>query len=168
LIWEGFVKVDAEDFRRVYESMNDDALLAVNRDELVEIAQQCYDAEVARRGLGAGEEIASPDVDGPVAAGGAEGMVELATFTDVDDARLARALLKAAEIPCYLENSDPSAGWIGQPGMGGFRLSVPPEWVEQAKEILETEISEDELAAQAEAAGELEEEEETGEIHGPE
>ena len=154
------MKVDAEDFRRVYESMNDDALLAVKRDELVEMAQQCYDAEVARRGLGAGEEIVAPEAEGAEAAGGSEGMVELATFTDVDDARLARALLKAAEIPCYLENSDPTASWIGKPGMGGFRLSVPPEWVEQAKEVLETEISEEELAAQAEAAGEFEEEEE--------
>jgi hypothetical protein len=52
-----FVKVDAEDFRRVYESMNDDALLGVKRDELVEVAQQCYDVEVARRGLTAMEEV---------------------------------------------------------------------------------------------------------------
>src|SRR5580658_6397994 len=101
------MKVDAEDFRRVYESMNDDALLAVKRDELVEMAQQCYDVEVARRGL-APEETAEPDAGASETAGPSEEMVELATFLDVDDARMALALLKAAEIPCYLENGDPS------------------------------------------------------------
>jgi hypothetical protein len=154
------VKVDAEDFRRVYESMNDDALLAVNRDELVEVAQQCYDVEVSRRGL-AREEAAGPDASGSKAPGQDEEMVEVATFTDVDDARMARALLKAAEIPCWLENEDSLAmGWIGTPGFGKFRLSVPPDCLEQAREVLETQISDEELAAQAEAAGELEEEEE--------
>jgi hypothetical protein len=144
------MKVDAEDFRRVYESMNDDALLAVNRGDLVETAQQCYDAEVVRRGL-AGEEASAPDLGSPAPGENPE-TVEVATFTDIDDARLARELLKAAEIPCYLENSDPT-------GMGLFRLSVPPDCVEPAREVLETQISDEELAAQAEAAGELEEEE---------
>jgi hypothetical protein len=159
------MKVDAEDFRRVYESMNDDALLAVKREELVPVAQQCYDIEVARRGL-AGEEVEEAEAVAPEAAGESEEMVELATFTDVDDARMARELLKSAEIPCYLQNDDPLAGnWIGGAGQGAFRLSVPPEWLEQAREILETEISDEELAAQAEAAAELEElEEEAAEL----
>jgi hypothetical protein len=155
------MKVDAEDFRRVYESMNDDALLAVKREDLVPVAQQCYDVEVARRGL-AGEPIEETASPGPEAPGESEEMVELATFTDVDDARMARELLKAAEIPCYLQNDDPlAANWIGGAGQGAFRLSVPPEWLEQAREILETEISDEELAAQAEAAA-LEEEEAAG------
>jgi hypothetical protein len=149
------MKVDAEDFRRVYESMNDDALLAVNRDDLVEMAQECYDAEVARRGL-AGELASAPGAGSP-APGESPTMVEVATFTDLEDARLARELLKAAEIPCDLENSDPT-------GLGVFRLSVPPDCVEPAHEVLETQISDEELAAQAEAAGELEEEEEEEEV----
>jgi Putative prokaryotic signal transducing protein len=148
------MKVDAEDFRRVYESMNDTALLAVNREDLVAVAQQCYDAEVARRGLAAAGESVEAEAEAAEAAGESAAMVELATFTDVDDARMARALLEAAEIPCYLANDDPMAGsWTG---IGGFRLSVPTEWLEQAQEVLETQISDEELAAQAEAA-ELEE-----------
>jgi hypothetical protein len=155
------MKVDVEDFRRVYESMNDEALLAVNRDDLVEVAQQCYDVEVARRGLAAGQTADAPGADSPEAPGESEEMAEVATFTNVDDARMARALLKAAEIPCYLQNDDPAAGnWMGAPGLGGFRLSVPPSWVEQAREVLDTQISDEELAAQAEAAGALEEDEE--------
>jgi hypothetical protein len=155
------MKVDAEDFRRVYENMNDGALLAVKREDLVALAQQCYDVELARRGLADGQTAApeAASLEAAVAFAGDE-MVELAIFTDVDDARLALALLKAAEIPCYLENDDPLAGnWIGGPGQGKFRLSVPPDWLGQAREVLETEISDEELAAQAEAAGELEAEE---------
>jgi putative signal transducing protein len=163
------MKVDAEDFKRVYESMNDDALLAVKRDELVEVAQQIYDAELARRGLAGPEDVADPEAGIPQAAPSTGDMVEVATFTDVDDARMARDLLKAAEIPCYLENSDLAAGnWIGKPGMGGFRLSVPPDFVEQAQEVLDTEISDEELAAQAEAAGVLEEDEAESEEETPE
>jgi hypothetical protein len=156
------VKVDAEDFRRVYENMNDDALLAVNRDELVEVAQQCYDVEVARRNLiGVDEEEVAAEAVAEEESDLRRDWAEVATFTDVDDARMALALLKAAEIPCYLENSDPTAaGWIGQPGFGAFRLSVPPLLLDPAREILETGISEEELAAQAEAAAILEEGEE--------
>lgn len=149
------MKVDAEDFRRVYDSMNDETLLAVNRDELVEVARQCYDVEIARRGLTATAEaeIAAAPED----AGEREEMVEVATFTDMGDARLARALLKSAEIPCYVENDAALPGnLISNPGLGGFRLSVPPSWLEQAREVLDTRISDEELAAQAEAAGELE------------
>ena len=44
-----------------------------------------------------------------------------------------------------------------------------PGKLEEAREVLEAEISEEELAAQAEAAGELEEEEEEAEkTHGTE
>ncbi len=149
------MKVDAEDFRRVYDSMNDQALLAVNRDELVEVARQCYDVELGRRGLrpAAKAEIAAA----PQHAGKPEGMVEAATFTDIEDARLARALLEGAEIPCYLENDAALPGnTISNPGLGGFRLSVPPEWVGMAREVLDTQVSDEELAAQAEAAGEAE------------
>jgi hypothetical protein len=143
--------------------MNDDALLAVNRDELVEVAQQCYDAEVARRNLiEVDKEEAAADAAAEEESAIRQEMVEVATFSDVDDARMALALLKAAEIPCYLENSDPSlaGSWMGQPGFGAFRLTVPPILLDQAREVLETEISEEELAAQAEAAAEVEEEEE--------
>jgi hypothetical protein len=162
------MKVDAEDFRRVYEGMNDAALLAVKREDLVPVAQQCYDVEVARRGL-AGKPAEEAEVAGPETPGVSVEMVELATFTDVEDARMARELLKAAEIPCYLQNDDPLAGnWIGASGQGAFRLSVPVEWLEQAQEVLETEISDEELAAQAEAAAEWEAEEEAAELDEPE
>ena len=75
------MKVGADDFRRVYESLNDEALLAVKRDELVELAQQCYDVEVAARGLAARDDAAAVVPPGnPEAAGDGEELVEVAGF----------------------------------------------------------------------------------------
>jgi hypothetical protein len=149
------MKVDADDFRRVYESLNDEALLAVKRDELVDVAQQCYDVEVAKRGLAARDDAAVSAPGSAEPAG--EELAEAATFTDADDARLARDLLAAAEIPSYLATDAKLPGNMSAPN--GFRLSVSPALLEQAREILDSRISDEELAAQAEAAGELEPEE---------
>jgi hypothetical protein len=146
------VKVDADDFRRVYESLNDEALLAVKRDELVVVAQQCYDVEVAKRGLAARDDAAVPAPGSAEPA--VEELVEVATFADPDDARLARDLLQSAEIPSYLATDAKLPGNMSVPG--GFRLSVSPSLLEQAREVLDTRVSDEELAAQAEAAGELE------------
>jgi hypothetical protein len=151
------VKVDADDFRRVYESLNDEALLAVKRDELVEVAQQCYDVEVAQRGLTAHDDAAAVPAPGSAEAA-TEELVEVATFTDADDARLARDLLASAEIPAYLAADATLPGNMSAPS--GFRLSVSPFLVDQAREVLDSRISDEELAAQAEAAAEAEEKEE--------
>jgi hypothetical protein len=147
------VKVDADDFRRVYDSLNDEALLAVKRDDLVEVARQCYDVEVAKRGLAARHDAAAPAPASAAAA--SEELVEVATFTDVDDARLARDLLQSAEIPSYLANDAKLPGNMSAPS--GFRLSVSPSLLDQAREVLDTQVSDEELAAQAEAAAEKEE-----------
>jgi hypothetical protein len=147
------VKVDADDFRRVYESLNDEALLAVKRDELVEVAQQCYDVEVAHRGLMASADAAAGPAPASAEAASEE-LVEVATFTDADDARLARDLLASAEIPSYLATDAKLPGNMSAPS--GFRLSVAPSLLEQAREVLDSRVSDEELAAQAEAAAELE------------
>jgi len=135
--------------------LNDEALLAVKRDDLVEVARQCYDVEVAKRGLAARDDAAAVSAPGSAAAGASEELVEVATFTDVDDARLARDLLQSAEIPSYLATDAKLPGNMSAPS--GFRLSVSPSLLEQAREILDTQVSDEELAAQAEAAAEKEE-----------
>ena len=45
------MKVSAEDFRRQYADLSDEALLDVDRQDLVELARTCYDEELARRQL---------------------------------------------------------------------------------------------------------------------
>ena len=43
------MQIDLDHIRRHYTSLSDEALLDINRAELVEAAQQCYDDELARR-----------------------------------------------------------------------------------------------------------------------
>jgi hypothetical protein len=144
------MEVSLEDFRRHFELLSDETLLSTDREELTEGGRQCYDEEIARRGLNspAAEEIAEEAHQ----ANPGEELVLIATYLIPDEANLARGLLQSAEIPFRMENE--------LAPLGGFqlRLLVPRAFEEEALAVLESEISEEELAAQAEAAGEMEEE----------
>lgn len=144
------MQIDLDDFKRHYAMLSDDALLEINRDELVDAARVCYDAELADR------KLARPDAEENVSAlahpgeevPGTEGGLELvATFLTIEEANFARGLLQSADISCSFEN-DEAAAWSG---MGELRLMVPASAYDRACEILETEISEEDLIAQAEA-----------------
>jgi Putative prokaryotic signal transducing protein len=136
------MEVSPDDFRRLYSSLSDIGLRTIQRDDLTDIARQCYDQELASRGLSLTPAEVEPDPDEP--AGDAADMVELATFTSYEEGKLARAMLASAEIPSYLEDLRSSIG-------AAMRLFVPAEFLEQAQEILESELSDEELARQAEA-----------------
>jgi hypothetical protein len=147
------VEVNLDDFRRHFERLSDETLLATDREELVESARGCYDEEVERRGLNAPpaedavEEEASAHETTP-----AEELVLIATFNIPEEASLARGLLESAEIPFQLENEHASMGVFQ------LRMLVPAAFEQEALEILETQISDEDLAAQAEAAAPLEDE----------
>jgi len=151
------MNVSADDFRRHFELLSDAALLATSRDDLTEGARTCYDEEVSRRELDKPADTQEVGVgDGAAELQGeeesaAEELVSIATFSFAEEASLARGLLESASIPSRIA-SDYVA--MGQPD---FQLLVPKEFEEHALEVLAYEISEEELAAQAEAAGALEE-----------
>jgi hypothetical protein len=142
------VTIDTDEIRRHYELLTDQALLATNRDDLVPAAQAIYDEEVDKRGLNKPAEPAPEGAPEPEAGEPqevAEGLVSVGSFTVVDEARFARGLLQGGQIPCGLVNdkADPMV----------LLLMVPESHVDAALEILAGEISDEELAAQAEAAG---------------
>jgi hypothetical protein len=142
------MNVSADDFRRHFELLSDAALLGTNRDDLTEGARTCYDEEVTRRGLDEPSEAIEEEV--MQAESEEEQMVEIATFAVAEEASLARGLLDSAGIPLRI-----ATNYVAM-GPAEFHLLVPKEFEEHAIEILEHEISDEELAAQAEAAGELE------------
>ncbi|HEY3826299.1 MAG TPA: DUF2007 domain-containing protein [Bryobacteraceae bacterium] len=149
------MEIRLDDFRRHYELLSDEALLDVNRTDLVEAARTCYDEEVTRRGLNAPaveEAVEEQAVTHQTAPG--DELVLIAAYSVYDEANLARGLLESAEIPYQLQNEYLALGGIE------LRLVVPAAYEEEALQILDSEISEEELAAQAEAAGMLEEESE--------
>ena len=145
------MQIDPEDFKRHYALLSDDALLEMDRDELVDTARVCYDAELAERNLtspDAEENASSADHPGDDAPGQTEdGLQLVATFLSVEEANFARGLLQSADIPCSFENEQA----VGFSGIGELRLMVPASAYDHACEVLETEISEEDLIAQAEA-----------------
>jgi hypothetical protein len=81
-------------------------------------------------------------------------LIQVAAFLHPHEAKVARAELEAENIPCFLNNERTlDIDWLLASMMGGYRLLVPARFADQAREILESRISDEELAAQAEAAG---------------
>ncbi len=151
------MQIDPEDFKRHYALLSDDALLEINADELVDAARPYYDAELAERNLALPDNEdnaaqASSQTDGRI-----EGDLQLvATFLSIEEGNFARGLLQSADISCSFQN-DQAAAWTG---IGELRLMVPASSYDQACEILDSSISEEDLIAQAEAEAEVSEDEE--------
>jgi hypothetical protein len=164
---------DPEYLRRHYSSLSDDALLAIDRDELVETAQQCYDAELNTRDLPARSSVRktvraqvptrSNDLsDEEVEAEGdsfetgdspdwldeaAEvySVVAAPGTTAEDAASGARNVLEAADIPCHLELIETPEEKI--PPTNRWRLLVPGNFHLQATSTLERDIFNHEFEA---------------------
>lgn len=66
--------------------------------------------------------------------------VPAAEFYSAAQARAAHALLRSAAIPSFLKGT-----------ITAIKLMVPPYYLEQAHELLDSRISEEQLIAQAEA-----------------
>jgi hypothetical protein len=153
------MQIDLQRLKQQYSSLSDSALLAIDRSELVETAQQCYDAEIAERGLsrrrrpkpadpGAEEEEAQYDDNQQYADEEPDwleeasevysrtALTETAASEDVVDARDA---LEAAGIPCYLERTE-IAEEAPSPATHRWRVLVPGQLNQQATSILERDM----------------------------
>jgi hypothetical protein len=98
------MQTSREDYVRHFSELSDEALMEVPREDLVQVAQDCLDEELARRGLGNAEteeaieaEPAGPESHEP-------NMVVVAEYQDVAEADLARSLLRSAGIEAMLMN----------------------------------------------------------------
>ena len=130
------MKVSAEDFRRQYAGLSDEALLDVDRRDLVDVARTCYDEELARRQLKASLPAAAASAPQPHEEGEEFAVAE--TYVSQEEAKLARELLQTAGIRAHL-------------GRGGLTLLVPASTREDAREVLDAQVSDDELAKAAAA-----------------
>jgi hypothetical protein len=104
------MSIDPKYLREQYASLSDDALMAIDRAELVEAARRCYDEEVAHR-----RENAALDNE-PLSDGEKPDWLNDASevFSRVDlrgtviapDIAAARDALEAEGIPCHLDLSE--------------------------------------------------------------
>jgi hypothetical protein len=146
--------VNLDDVRRHYASLSDKAFQELDRTELVEAAQRCYDEELARRkpsGLTktvdqtAEFENQLPDGDNEPQwmeeASEVYSQVDRAGAMPAPDIANARDALEAAGIPCYLDLSDPPEEEPPPPKPTRlWRLMVPGNLNQRATSILERDI----------------------------
>jgi hypothetical protein len=146
--------VDLGYLRRHYASLSDEALNAVDRAELVETAQKCYDEELVRRmprGLTKPFDQTG-DLGGQLPDGDEkpEWLDEASeVYSQVDSAGAvpapeianAREALEGAGIPCYLEISIPPEEEPPPPtSIRLWRLMVPGNLNQRATSVLERDI----------------------------
>jgi hypothetical protein len=148
--------IDVDGLRKQVEMLSDEALLEVQREDLVDAALAVYNAEVESRGLAwpdatgiSGEEAAPADPEGD--------LVSIAKYESAEEARFARTLLINEGIPVWYAGELSPDKMSGDP-KAGLELITKTDFLEQAQLVLSTEVSDEELARQAEEAGEEEEE----------
>lgn len=157
------MRIDPAEIQKRFAAMDDDALLDVDRDELSEMAQGIFDEEIARRGLGEGEdadgipelEVSYGEDGEPVDVDGEEGVeapewmedaVCVCTFettpgsTAVGDVVKARAVLLAAEIPCTMAVNELPPAREGHPPRKEVALFVPGPVHLHAVSILDRDL----------------------------
>jgi len=166
------MKADPEFVREHYKSLSDEELLAVDRSDLVEMAQKYYDAEVGRRGLA---RVRTPDRPSSVPVPpdnppvekvetGREALESDDTPPWLDEAveaysivvhpdaesRVADAcqVLETAGIPCCSELIELTPEEKRpHPGTHRWRILVPANLNERAMSTLERDLSNPEFEA---------------------
>ena len=137
---------DPEYLFRHHASLSDEALLEIDRAELVETAQKCYDDELERRKLPS-QRISLPGSaeveDKPEWLGEANevfSQLNYAGAVAAPEIANARAALEAAGIPCFVDISDQEEEPPPQKSMKVWRLMVPGNLNQRAASILERDI----------------------------
>lgn len=152
------MEIDVESLRRYYSSLSDEALMALDREDLTEVAQKCWDGEIARRGInelpesdaasddGAGE--AETSSEGELDPGWLEDAVCACSFAgDPGGSPAADAVkvLDDAGIPCEVTTVEvPSAAGRQE---YEYRVMVPAALNLKASSILDKELFNPELEA---------------------
>jgi len=146
------MQLDLDDLRRHYRSLSDDELLAMDREELVEAAQRCYDEELAERGLTsqdeepAGQEYGEADFETGEEADWLEDAACACSFVSqpggsaATDAGNARAALQDAGLLCQVSVVEVSAATGDYPAQHEYRVMVPGALNLIATSILDKEV----------------------------
>jgi hypothetical protein len=140
---------DPEYLRQHYASMSDEALLAIDRNELVETAQKCYDEELQRR-----EQTSHAGEEQPEKPEWIEEASEVFARADppgtvpAPDIANARDALEAAGIPCHLDLSEIPEEEAAPKPTHLWRLMVPGNLNLHATSVLERDVFNADLEAE--------------------
>jgi pimeloyl-ACP methyl ester carboxylesterase len=132
------LKLNPEDIRRHYHGLADGELLALDRDDLTDIARGCYDEEIEARGLRSKAARRQTPAEAPPEATTEHEVfdepVSLGYFGQRESMH-ARAMLRDAGIPCYVENE--FSPYADLTLTGSHRLMVSAARLDEAREALE-------------------------------
>lgn len=150
------MKPDVTELRRHYASMSDDALLAIERSDLTDVAQRCYDEEVAKRRIAPGDDAAeaTPESDVEIEPDwleNAAGACSFDSFPGQDgthDLEEARGILESAEIPCHVQVTQLDESQGGPQPHYLYELLVPGSRILPATSILDQKFFNPRLEAQ--------------------
>jgi hypothetical protein len=151
--------IDAEHLRQHYASLSDEELIELDRNDLTEVAQKCYDREIERRGLSTDESDsidedkaamdrwveAGDDVEDETSDEDEEPFVACA-FSDyrggssAADAAEAHAALQAAGIPSRIEVVEVEPEPVNPVPRTEYQVIVPSGLSLQATSVLDKEI----------------------------
>ena len=135
--------IDPKYLREQYASLSDEALMAINRADLVETAQRCYDDELARRRVTRPAPGEDDKPDWLEDASEVFSRVDRPGALPADDIADARDALQAEGIPCYLDLAElPKAEEAPAPNPPThvWRVMVPGNLNLRATSVLDRDI----------------------------
>jgi hypothetical protein len=130
--------------------LSDEALVALERSDLVEDAQPYYDHEIRQRGLTLEGSEDPPGDSGPKPGWLDEAacVAEFGGMNSTSEAQNARDVLENAGIPCYIQMQKLDPAGDRRQSQYEFRLLVPGKLNLEAVSLLDKEIFNAELEAQ--------------------
>ena len=144
------MSINIEGLKRHVASLSDEALLEVRREDLTEEAQGIYEGELTSRGLAWPAAAPAEEEEDPEAAAGG-GLVSLGKYDSLEEGRFARDLLRNEGIPAWFAGELALKKGDSDP-LAALELLTQAAFLEQAQLLLSSEISDEELARQAEGA----------------
>ena len=163
------MQIDPEALRRHFASLSDEALIAVDRTDLIEMAQKCYDAELVRRRVAPQRqaeslaEVVDPATPSDHPGEGPDAKRALVIDSEVDpdwldeaacactfanypgspsasEAAHARDVLEAVGIPCHISVREIDPPSADPPPRSEYCLMVPGALNLQATGVLDVQI----------------------------
>lgn len=129
---------DIKDLREHYASLSDDALSEIDRSELTQIAQRCYDEELAKRNV-----VPEADNDEPEWSADAACACSFDSFPGNDAApevEQAHSILESAEIPCHIKITQMDESQGGPQPHYLYELMIPGALILPATSVLDKEL----------------------------
>lgn len=123
---------------RIYSELSDEGLaeLAADEKSLTEVAKQALQAELSVRGIESAGNVNEPrQYSGP--------LVMVKRFRDLPEAFVAKSILDSAQIDSFLADQNlVRMDWLYSNLVGGMKLMVRPEDLEEATKLLDEQANE--------------------------